>query len=111
MTPSTGHPERDSLLLVAHIVAEGALSATRYTVRNLSPGGMMAQGQGALSAGARVSVTLRNIGTVPGRVAWIEDGRYGIAFDQEIDPQAVRAPVALGDYLAGSMELRARSGA
>ena len=111
MTPNTGHPDRDSLLLVADIVAEGTMSALRYTVRNLSPGGMMAQGEESLPAGARVSVTLRNIGAVPGRVAWAEEGRYGIAFDQEIDPQAVRAPVALADYLAGSMKLRARSGA
>lgn len=110
MTPNSGHPDRDSLLLVADIVTEGALSALRYTVRNLSSGGMMAQGQDALPAGARVSVTLRNIGAVQGRVAWAEEGRYGISFDNEIDPQAVRAPVALSDYLAGSMKLRARPG-
>lgn len=110
MTLNTGHPDRDSLLLVADIVAEGTMSALRYTVRNLSPGGMMAQGPDMLPAGARVTVTLRNIGAVQGRVAWAEEGRYGIAFDQEIDPQAVRAPVALADYLADSMKLRARSG-
>lgn len=105
-----GHPDRDTLLLVADIVAEGTISALRFTVRNLSPGGMMAQGQGQLAAGARVSVTLRNIGAVRGHVAWAEQGRYGISFDQEIDPQAVRAPVALADYLADSIKLRARSG-
>lgn len=109
VTLSIGHPERDSLLLVADIVAEGAISAQRYTVRNLSPGGMMAQGEDALPAGTRVSITLRNIGTVQGRVVWAEEGRYGISFDREIDPQAVRAPVALADYLAGSMKLKARS--
>lgn len=111
MTPTTGHPDRDSLLLVADIVAEGTTSAQRYTVRNLSPGGMMAQGEDTLPTGARVSVTLRNIGAVQGRVAWAENGRYGIAFDREIDPHAVRAPVALSEYLADSMKLRARPGA
>jgi hypothetical protein len=54
-------------------------------------------------------LTLRNIGAVQGRVAWAEDGRYGISFDRDIDPQAVRAPVALADYLADSMKLRARA--
>ena len=111
MTSNLGHPDRDSLLLVADIVAEGTMSAFRYTVRNLSPGGMLAQGKDPLPAGARISITLRNIGAIQGRVAWAEDGRYGISFDQEIDPQAVRAPVALADYLAGSMKLRARPGA
>ena len=105
------HSDRDTLLLVADIVAEGEMSAARFTVRNLSPGGMMAQGEGTLPADARVTVTLRNIGPVQGRVAWIGDGRYGIAFDNEIDPQAVRAPVALSTFLSDSIKLRARSGA
>lgn len=108
MTPNK-HPDRDSLLLVADVVPEGAVSSLRYTVRNLSPGGMMAQGADTLTAGARVTVTLRNVGAVQGRVAWAEEGRYGIAFDQEIDPHAVRAPVALADYLADSMKLRTRA--
>lgn len=106
----SGHPDRDSLLLVADIVAEGESSATRFTVRNLSPGGMMAQGGSLLPAGARVSVTLRNIGAVQGKVAWVENDRYGIAFDNEIDPQAVRAPVALATFLSDSIRLRPRTG-
>jgi hypothetical protein len=109
LTLNIGHPDRDSLLLVADITAEGAMSALRYTVHNLSSGGMMAQGRDPLPVGGRVSLTLRNIGAVQGRVAWAEDGRYGISFDRDIDPQAVRAPVALADYLADSMKLRARA--
>lgn len=104
-----GHRERDSLLLVADIVAEGAVSAARFTVRNLSPGGMMAQGSDSLPEGARVSVTLRNIGAVLGKVAWAENGRYGISFDSEIDPQAVRAPVALATFLSDTLKLRPRA--
>lgn len=111
MTVPKQHPDRDSLLLVADIVAEGETSATRHTVRNLSPGGMMAQGSTPLPEGKRVSVTLRNVGTVQGKVAWAENGRYGIAFDREIDPQAVRAPVALSSFLSDSLKLRPRAGA
>lgn len=108
---ANAHPDRYRLLLVADIVVEGSASAARYTVRNLSPGGMMAQGEGELPAGARVSVTLRNVGTVQGKVAWAENGRYGIAFDNEIDPQAVRAPVALATFVSESIKLRPRAGA
>lgn len=104
-----GHPERDSLLLIADIVAEGEASAARFKVRNLSPGGMMAQGEGLLREGARVSVTLRNVGAVQGKVAWAENGRYGIAFDHEIDPQAVRAPVALATFLSDTIKARPRA--
>lgn len=107
----SGHPDRDRLLLVADIVAEGEASAARYTVRNLSSGGMMAQGDHVLTIGARVSVTLRNIGAVQGKVAWAENSRYGISFDNEIDPQAVRAPVALSTFLSDSLKLRPRTGA
>lgn len=87
------------------------MEALRFTVRNLSPGGMMAQGQGVLPIDARVSVTLRNVGAVQGKVAWVDKDRYGIAFDHQIDPQAVRAPVALASFLSDSMKLRAQPGA
>ena len=106
---TSGHPDRYRLLLVADIVAEGEASAARYTVRNLSPGGMMAQGEHPLTIGARVSVTLRNIGAVQGKVAWAENARYGIAFDNEIDPQAARAPVALSTFVSESLKLRPRA--
>ena len=109
MSIENRHPDRDTLLLVADIVSEGEASAARFKVRNLSPGGMMAQGDHALKVGSKVSVALRNIGAVVGKVAWSENGRYGIAFDHEIDPQAVRAPVALSDFLSDAMKLRSRA--
>lgn len=70
---------------------------------------MMVQGEHALTAGARVSVTLRNIGAVQGKVAWARNARYGISFDNEIDPQAVRAPVALSAFVSESLKLRPRT--
>lgn len=109
MALSNRHPDRDTLLLVADVVAAGSASAVRYTVRNLSPGGMMVQGDAGLASGSRVSVTLRNIGAVQGKVAWAEDGRFGITFDHEIDPQAVREPVALATFLSDSIKLRPRT--
>lgn len=105
------HADRDSLFLLADIVPEGEASAARFTVRNLSSGGMMAQGSHELLLGARVGVALRNIGPVQGKVVWAENGRYGIAFDHEIDPQAVRAPLALATFLSDSLKLRPRTGA
>lgn len=103
-----GHPDRDTLLLVAEIVSEGEVNAARYTVRNLSPGGMLAQGDHLLAAGARVTIALRNLAPVTGRVAWADGARYGIAFDCEIDPRSVRAPVALAEFLSDTIKLRPR---
>lgn len=101
-------PDRDSLLLVADIVAAGSLKTARYTVRNLSAGGMMAQGATQLFGGAKVSVTLRGIGTVAGSVAWAEKDRYGVAFDHPIDPLAARAPVPLESFVFDTLRLRPR---
>ena len=64
-------------------------------VRNLSPGGMLAEGKLRVEQGAVVEIDLRNIGPVGGRVVWAGVGKFGIAFDHPIDPQAVRRQVAV----------------
>jgi len=84
---------RDSLFLMAKIKVEGDTSGLehRVKVRNLSSGGMMAEGDIKVARGAIVSVELRNIGWVEGSVAWRQDSRFGIAFLEEIDPRNARA--------------------
>ncbi|QZH76632.1 MAG: PilZ domain-containing protein [Erythrobacter sp.] len=85
---------RDSLFLLAQVRVDGQEKEARVKVRNLSAGGMMAEGDVKVMRGAHVSVELRNIGWVEGSVAWKQDNRFGIAFVDEIDPRLVRAPVA-----------------
>jgi hypothetical protein len=85
---------RDSLFLLAQLRFEGQSETYRVKVRNLSSGGMMAEGALRVTQGASVQVELRNIGWVPGNVAWTADGRFGIAFAEEIDPKLARAPVS-----------------
>lgn len=83
---------RDSMLLQATMtVGDGASSQLR--VRNLSAGGLMGEGGSALVVGETVSIELRNIGTVTGRIAWTEQSRFGVAFDSPIDPQLARKTV------------------
>lgn len=84
---------RDSLFLMAAIRMEGRDEDHRVKVRNLSAGGMMAEGDFGAPRGARISIQLRNIGWVQGTVAWVQDNRAGIAFAEEIDPKLARAPV------------------
>ena len=88
--------ERDSLLLLAQVRVDGAGAEFAVKVRNLSAGGMMAEGKAPVARGSLVSVALRNIGWVGGTVAWKQDDRFGIAFVEEIDPKLARAPVAAG---------------
>jgi hypothetical protein len=93
----TRHINRDSLFLMAEVRAEGDASGHRVKVRNLSAGGMMAEGDMAVTRGARVTVELRNVPAVEGSVAWVQDNRFGVAFAREIDPKAPRTAVGNGD--------------
>lgn len=82
--------DRDSLFMQAELALAGRSDRTTVRVRNLSPGGMLAESTLAIERGAAVEVDLRNIGPVPGRVVWTGEGKFGIAFDRLVDPQAVR---------------------
>ncbi|WP_374406871.1 PilZ domain-containing protein [Pelagerythrobacter sp.] len=96
----TRHIPRDSLFLMATVRLAGDDAEHRVKVRNLSAGGMMAEGDLRVERGSRLAVELRAVGWVDGVVAWVQDKRFGIAFSDEIDPKAVRAPVTTGDARA-----------
>lgn len=84
---------RDSLFLLANIRVEQGSETHRVRVRNLSDGGMMGEGTMRVQRGNRLEIELRNIGVVQGSIAWVQDDRFGIAFDEEIDSQSARLPV------------------
>lgn len=88
---------RDSLFLMATLRHEGADADHRVKVRNLSAGGMMAEGDLRVERGTRVNVELRNIGWIDGSVAWVQDNRCGVAFATEIDPKLARANLKSGE--------------
>ncbi|MEM9086451.1 MAG: PilZ domain-containing protein [Pseudomonadota bacterium] len=81
---------RDSLFLLANVRVENEEDFRRVRVRNLSDGGMMAEGNLHVQRGNRLDIELRNIGRIGGSVAWVQDERFGIAFDREIDSQSAR---------------------
>jgi len=87
---------RDSLFLLAELRLEGDSETRKVKVRNLSAGGMMAEGLQAVR-GTLVSVNIRNIGWVEGSIAWVQGDRCGIAFGEDIDPMIARAPVTAGE--------------
>lgn len=89
---------RDSMFLLADIRVEQSSETHRVRVRNLSDGGMMGEGQLRIKRGHRVLVELRNVGTISGSVAWVQDDRFGVAFDEEINSQLVRRPLRSADH-------------
>lgn len=93
----TRHLDRDSLFLLADLSVEHEGASVRVKVRNLSAGGMMAEGTMEVARGMEVTVDLRNIGRVRGNVAWVQGRRFGVAFAKEIDPKLARVQVAGGN--------------
>lgn len=95
---------RDSMFLHAsmRLASEDAPVALR--VRNLSAGGLMADCPVAVEQGQQVEVALRNIGTVPGRIAWVRGNQIGVSFLNRIDPKVARKPV--GTHATEAMLVR-----
>ena len=88
---------RDSLFLMAELRLPGQAAPRQVKVRNLSAGGMMAEGTVKAVRGTLVEVNIRNVGWVEGAIAWVQGDRCGIAFSEDIDPMVARAPVATSD--------------
>ena len=84
---------RQSMLLMASVRRPGGADVA-VKIRNISPGGMMAECPGGFARGEAMVAELRGVGTVPGRIAWVSAGRIGVAFDGPIDPRRARVPVA-----------------
>ena len=84
------HLNRDSLFVMAGLRLGGTDQEHRIKVRNLSSGGLMAEGALRVARGMPLEVEVRNIGWVAGSVAWVQDNRFGIAFAEEIDARAAR---------------------
>lgn len=82
--PQPQHPR-----LMAEFSVSGRDGVHLIGVRNLSAGGMMGEGAVAVHSGLRVSVDLPRIGRTEGSVAWVQGERFGVAFLQDIDPDAV----------------------
>lgn len=88
---------RDSLFLLASIRVEQDEEVHKVRVRNLSDGGMMGEGNIRVQRGNRLDIELRNVGAIAGSVAWVQDNRFGIAFDEEIDSQRARRALESDD--------------
>lgn len=85
--------KRDNLFLKGAVTCGRTGHDFDVIVRNLSSGGLLADSDQLPLVGDALVIALRNLGKVPGRVVWVRDGRFGMAFDVAIDPAAVRQPV------------------
>lgn len=89
---------RDSMFLQATLrpLSGGNPPEFSVRVRNLSAGGLMADADAEVAIDDRITIDIRNIGQVEGRVAWVRGQRFGVTFDVAIDPKLARKPAKTG---------------
>lgn len=85
---------RDSMFLQATLrpLSGGNPPVFSVRVRNLSAGGLMADADADVAIDDRITIELRNIGQVEGRIAWVRGQRFGVTFDAPVDPKLARKP-------------------
>lgn len=88
---------RDSLFLMTQLTFVGEVAVRDVRVRNLSEGGLMVDCPVVREPGTAVTLNVRGIGVVSGKVAWCTEGRIGIALDRPIDPKKARKPIVSQD--------------
>ena len=81
-------PRLDCFIHAEVEVADGI--ATRVTIRNISLGGMRAEGPHLLKEGDAITVNVQGLGRMPGQVIWTQPGVFGVQFQLPIDPAQAR---------------------
>lgn len=82
---------RENLFLLADLWIESEAESHRIKVRNLSAGGMMGEGRVPVVRGHRIRVSLAGAGETIGTIAWVQETRFGVAFDSEVDLSKIRS--------------------
>lgn len=90
--------DRDSLFLRALLRFPNDKVELEGRIRNLSAGGLMAEGRSGLACGERIEVNLHGIGWISGQITWVSDSRFGIAFDQLIETKDARRSVGVSQF-------------
>ena len=81
---------RESLDILADVRIDGIPGAQRIGLRNVSAGGLMADGLVHSRRGQLVWIDLRGLGWVEGTIAWVQGNRCGVAFHKAMDPAEFR---------------------
>lgn len=83
--------ERENLNLLADVRIDGVRGQQRVGLRNISAGGLMADGLENAHRGQHIWICLNRLGWIEGTVAWVQGIRCGIALCEEIDPDQLRS--------------------
>jgi hypothetical protein len=82
---------RYAVVLSAQITPESEDTPISVRVCNISAGGLMAIVPPHVALRGQVSIMIRHVGKLIGRIVWAQKDRIGVRFDAEIDPVALLA--------------------
>ena len=85
--------DRQSIFMQGYLQLAHMRAPQAVRIRNLSQGGMLAETPLPATVDECLTVHLPNIGPVTGRVAWTALNKFGVAFDNMVDPHQVRRKV------------------
>lgn len=84
-----------------------------WRVRNISDRGMMLAADVPIAVGERLEIALSDTVMIRGHVVWSEEGRCGVAFDEEVDVAGVLKQLAAeqraGDYRQPRLPVRTQA--
>ncbi|HSM54303.1 MAG TPA: PilZ domain-containing protein [Erythrobacter sp.] len=77
--------ERHDVVQLADVQIGRDPAQHRIKVRNVSARGLMGEGALHVSSGTRLTIDLPEVGPVAGTVVWVQEPRFGVAFDDEVE--------------------------
>lgn len=84
-----------------------------WRVRNISDRGMMLAADVPIAVGERLEIALSDTVVIRGHVVWSEEGRCGVAFEEEVDVAGVLKQLAAeqraGDYRQPRLPVRTQA--
>lgn len=84
-----------------------------WRVRNISDRGMMLAAEVPIAVGERLEIALSDAVVIRGHVVWSDNGRCGVAFDEEVDVAGVLKQLAAeqraGDYRQPRLPVRTQA--
>lgn len=76
---------RSDVQMTAEIQVENLPGRHLVKIRNLSSSGLMGEGQVAVTRGSKVTLELRGEQPIEGMVAWVQEDRFGVGFNDRVD--------------------------
>ncbi|WP_428681172.1 PilZ domain-containing protein [Sphingopyxis sp.] len=89
---------------IAKVKRDGDVGLWR--VRNMSDRGMMLAADVPIAIGEKLEIALSDAVTVRGKVVWSDEGRCGVAFDEEVDVADVLKRLAAEQRASGYRQPR-----